>query len=39
LVAAVRQQGIDQGAVLVAGSRMDHEPGGFVEHDEVGAFV
>ena len=35
---AVVQQAIHQGAVLVAGRRVHREPGGLVEHDQVGVF-
>jgi hypothetical protein len=33
---AVVEQGVDQGAVLVAGSGVNGETGGFVEVDEMG---
>ena len=33
------QQGIDQGASLVSGGRMDHHAGGFVDDDQVPVLV
>ena len=39
LLAAMRQQGVDQRAVLVAGGGMHDQPGGLVEHDQVGVLV
>ena len=35
----VVQQGIEQGAVGMAGGRMHHQPGGLVEHQQVIVFV
>jgi hypothetical protein len=35
----MRQQGIDQGAVRVAGRRVDDEAGRFVQDNEVGVFI
>jgi hypothetical protein len=38
-VAAMGEQGVDRGALLVAGRGMDDEAGGLVEDDEVGVLV
>jgi len=38
-VAAVVEQGVDQGAVRVAGGRMDHQARGLVDHDDVVVLV
>ena len=39
LLAAMRQQRVDQRAVLVAGGGMHDETGRLVEHDQVGVLV
>ena len=33
------EQGVDQGAVFVAGRRMHDQAGGLVEHEQVGVLV
>ena len=38
-VGAMVQQALNQGAIPVAGRRMHGEPGGLIEHDQVGVFV
>ncbi len=38
-VAAMGEQGVDQGAVLVAGRGVHDQPGRLVEHDQVGVLV
>jgi len=38
-IAAMRDQGVDEGAVVIARRGVDDEAGGLIEHDQIGVFV